>query len=288
MPRTAQARTKGNIVQENHMSTTTMPTFFIPHGGGPCFFMDWSVMGRPKDEWKATEAWLRALLPALKEKPKAIVLISGHWEEAVFTASAMAQPDMIFDYYNFPPHTYELDYPAPGAPDLARRIVELLQQAGLPATTTDTRGFDHGVFVPMLLIDPAAQIPVVTLSLKSDLDPAEHRRAGEALAALRDEGVLLIGSGMSFHNMQAFFHPTATQPSAVFDQWLTGAIEATPRERADALDHWATAPAGRLSHPREEHLLPLMVVAGAAAQDRGAQVFTDNVMYADISGYRFG
>jgi aromatic ring-opening dioxygenase catalytic subunit (LigB family) len=270
------------------MTSPAMPTFFIPHGGGPCFFMDWSVMGRPKDEWNATASWLRGLLATLDEQPKAIVLISGHWEEQVFTVSAMAQPDMIFDYYNFPPHTYELSYRAPGAPDLARRMVAMLQEAGLPAAVTQTRGFDHGVFVPMLLIDPDAGIPVVTLSLKTNLDPAEHRRAGEALAALRKEGVLFIGSGMSFHNMQAFFTPAATAPSATFDQWLTQAVEAAPDARAAALDHWAQAPAARSSHPREEHLLPLMITAGAAADERGQRVFTDNVMYADISGYRFG
>jgi aromatic ring-opening dioxygenase catalytic subunit (LigB family) len=265
-----------------------MPTFFIPHGGGPCFFMDWSVMGGPADTWDKTEAWLRALVSTLPEKPKGIVVVSGHWEEPAFTASSADEPGMIYDYYGFPAHTYQLQYPAPGSPRLAKRVVSLLNGAGLPARTDPSRGFDHGVFVPFLLIDPEATIPVVPLSLKADLDPAEHLAAGRALAPLRDEGILVVGSGMSYHNMRAFRTPSATRPSAVFDQWLTGAVEAEPPTREASLRDWAEAPAGRLSHPREEHLLPLMVAAGAGEDSPGAKVFGDNVMMADISGYRFG
>lgn len=268
--------------------TTRMPTLFLPHGGGPCFFMDWTAMGGPADAWDRTAAFLRGLIASLPERPKAIIVISGHWEEDAFTASTAAQPEMIFDYYGFPPHTYELSFPAPGAPALAERIVELLGAAGLPARTDATRGFDHGVFVPFLLITPAADIPVVPLSLKRDLSPEEHLRAGAALAPLRDEGVLIVGSGMSFHNMRAFFSPAATQPSAVFDAWLTEAITAEPDARWAALAHWAEAPAGRQSHPREEHLIPLMVAAGAARDEPGSRPFTDNVMMADISAFRFG
>jgi aromatic ring-opening dioxygenase catalytic subunit (LigB family) len=171
---------------------------------------------------------------------------------------------------------------------LAERIVSLLTQAGLPARTDPSRGFDHGVFVPFLLIDPEASIPVVPLSLKADLDPAEHIAAGRALAPLREEGILIVGSGMSYHNMRGFRTPSATRPSAVFDQWLTGAVEAAPAERDANLTHWADAPAGRLSHPREEHLLPLMVAAGAGGDSPGTKVFGDNVMMADISAFRFG
>lgn len=269
-------------------TATTMPTFFIPHGGGPCFFMDWRAMGGPADTWDKTAAWLRALISTLPERPKGIVVVSGHWEEPVFTASAAEQPGMIFDYYGFPPHTYELSYPAPGAPALANRIVGLLQDAGLPAATDATRGFDHGVFVPFLLIEPTATIPVVPLSLRATLDPEEHLAAGRALAPLRDEGILIVGSGMSFHNMRAFRSPAALKPSAVFDAWLTAAAEAPGPERRAALAQWAEAPAGRDAHPREEHLIPMMVAAGAGLDDAGERVFTDNVMMADISGYRWG
>ncbi len=195
---------------------------------------------------------------------------------------------MIYDYYGFPPHTYELKYPAPGAPELANRVAGLLADAGLPVKIDPARGYDHGVFVPFLLIEPEASIPVVTLSLKSDLDPAEHIAAGKALAALREEGVMIVGSGMSFHNMRAFRTPAAKQPSAIFDAWLTDTLTSSPEQRETMLARWAEAPAGRASHPREEHLLPLMVAVGAGAGEVGTRVFTDNVMMADVSAYRFG
>jgi aromatic ring-opening dioxygenase catalytic subunit (LigB family) len=270
------------------LTTPTMPTLFIPHGGGPCFFMDWTQMGGPADTWDKTASWLKGLLATLPARPKGIVVISGHWEEQVFTASTAARPGMIFDYYGFPAHTYELSYPAPGAPALAERIVQLLTAAGLPAQTDATRGFDHGVFVPLLLVVPDASIPVVPLSLRANMDPAEHLAAGKALAALRDEGILILGSGMSYHDMKGFFKPAARDPSARFDKWLTGAVEADPATRWEKLSRWSEGDAGRSSHPREEHLLPLMVAAGAGADSPGARTFGDNVMYADISAFQFG
>lgn len=246
-------------------------------------------MGGPADTWKAMEAWLRGLAELLPQRPKAIVVVSGHWEEPAFTVSTAAHPGMIYDYSGFPPHTYELSYPAPGAPELARRIVDLLTAAGLPARTDSSRGFDHGVFIPFLLIFPDADIPVVPLSLKHDLDPGEHLAAGRALATLRDEGVLIIGSGMSYHNMRAFSTPAATAPSEEFDHWLTQTVgQRKASERWDDLVHWADAPAARNAHPREEHLLPLMVAAGAAAEEKGERVFSDTAMMARLSGYRFG
>jgi aromatic ring-opening dioxygenase catalytic subunit (LigB family) len=270
-------------------SAATQPTLFIPHGGGPCFFMDWSLMGEPADTWDKTAAWLRGLAADLPERPKAILVISGHWEEREFTVASVPQPGMIYDYTGFPPHTYQLQYPAPGSVDLARRVVELLTAAGIPAGVDTSRGFDHGVFIPFLLAFPDGDIPVVPLSLKSNLDPAEHLAAGRALAALRDEGVLIVGSGMSYHNMRAFRTPMATAPSAVFDGWLTDAIEqADPDARRDRLTHWSEGAAARNAHPREEHLLPLMVAAGAGAGDPGSRVFSDVVMQATISAFRFG
>ena len=271
------------------MNSTTLPTWFIPHGGGPCFFMDWTLMGGPADTWKKTEAWLRGLAASLPRRPKAIVVVSGHWEEEAFTAGAGVSPALIYDYTGFPPHTYALTYPAPGAPALADRIVELLTAAGLPARTDRSRGFDHGVFIPFLLIFPDADIPVVPLSLRRDLDPAEHLAAGRALASLRDEGVLIVGSGMSYHNMRAFSTPAATRSSEVFDRWLTDTVgEKDPGRRWKSLAHWADAPAARDAHPREEHFIPLMVAAGAASDEAGERVFTDVAMMARLSGYRFG
>jgi len=265
------------------------PTLFIPHGGGPCFFMDWSIMGEPADSWNKTEAWLKSIVSSLPERPKAIIVISGHWEEPVFTAASSPAPEMIYDYYGFPPHTYELKYPAPGSAQLAEKIVSLLTAAGIPAKTDAQRGFDHGVFIPLLVAFPDADIPVVPLSLKDTLDPQEHIAVGRALAPLRDEGVLIIGSGMSYHNMRAFRTPSATAPSAAFDSSLTNALSQDDQtERFDALNHWDELAAARNAHPREEHLLPLMVAAGAGEGDAGERVFSDVVMKATISAFRFG
>ena len=185
--------------------TERQPTIFLPHGGGPCFFMDWSW--GPADTWDATKRFLEGLAGTLPAPPKAIVVVSGHWEEPAFTASAAVAPQLIFDYSGFPEHTYRLTWPSPGDPELAGRLVELLKQAGLPAGLSANRGFDHGVFVPLKVAFPEAKIPVVSLSLAASLDPALHLAAGRALAPLRDEGVLLVGSGMSFHNLRGYFRP---------------------------------------------------------------------------------
>ncbi|HEY2032182.1 MAG TPA: class III extradiol ring-cleavage dioxygenase [Rhizomicrobium sp.] len=274
---------------ETAQAGARLPTWFIPHGGGPCFFMDWRLMGGPADTWDKTAAWLRSLAASLPTKPKAIVVISGHWEEDAFTASTAVQPSMIYDYTGFPPHTYQLKYPAPGAPKVAERVVELLKAAGLPAKTSPSRGFDHGVFIPFLLIFPDADIPVVPLSLKRNLDPQEHLAAGRALQALRDEGILIVGSGMSYHNMHAFSTPSATAPSEAFDHWLMDTVsDKDAKHRWDNLVHWAEAPAARNAHPREEHLLPLMVAAGAAGDAEGERMFSDIAMQARLSGFRFG
>jgi aromatic ring-opening dioxygenase catalytic subunit (LigB family) len=268
----------------------TLPTYFIPHGGGPCFFMDWSITGDPADTWNATAAWLRALPGTLPSRPKAIVVISGHWEEPAFTAASVISPSLIYDYTGFPPHTYQLKYPAPGAPWLARRVVELLGEAGLPAQLNTARGFDHGIFIPFLLLYPQADIPIVPLSLQRDLDPAQHLAAGRALRALRDEEVLIVGSGMSYHNMRGFRTADGAEQSEIFDRWLTETLsERDLKQRWNRLVHWSEAPAARSSHPREEHLLPLMIAAGAAADESGERLFSDTVMRgARISGYRFG
>jgi aromatic ring-opening dioxygenase catalytic subunit (LigB family) len=232
--------------------------------------------------------WLRGLLNGLPERPKAIVIVSAHWEAPAFAITGAAHPELIFDYYGFPKHTYQLTWPAPGAPALAERIRGLLAGQGLPAEVDPARGFDHGVFIPFKLMVPAAEIPTVQLSLQAGLDPATHLAAGRALAPLRDEGVLIVGSGMSFHNMRAFGNPAATAVADEFDGWLTSAVESVPAERAKQLEKWADVPSGRLSHPREEHLLPLMVAAGAAGEDGGRNIFSDIVMSTRVSGFQFG
>ena len=258
------------------------PTWFIPHGGGPCFFMDWT-MG-PPDTWNRMADWLRALPASLPAPPRALLVISGHWETPAPMVTASAKPPLVYDYYGFPPHTYELQWPAPGAPELAARVVELLGDA----KAEPTRGFDHGVFIPLKVAIPDAHIPTVQLSMRADLDPAAHLAMGRALAPLRDQGVLIVGSGMSYHNMQGFMRPRSLAKSEAFDAWLAETIAADPKTRDQRLIHWAEAPHARDCHPREEHLVPLFVAAGAAGDDRGTQAFRDQVMGVVVSAARFG
>jgi len=262
----------------------TLPTLFIPHGAGPCFFMEWTR--GPADQWERMATWLKGLVAGLPERPKAILVISGHWEAPVFTVGAAERPRLIYDYYGFPEHTYQLRFDAPGAPGLARRVRELIVKAGLPAHEDAERGYDHGVFVPLKLVTPEADIPVVQLSLQDGLDPEAHLAVGRALAPLRDEGVLIVGSGMSWHNMRGF-SPAFTAKSAAFDAWLADAL-AEPAGRDEAIRGWAKAPYAREAHPREEHLAPLFVAAGAAEGEPGRVAFRDTVMDVVVSGFQFG
>lgn len=261
------------------------PAIFLPHGGGPCFFMDWTW--GPADTWNATQGFLEGLAGTLPAAPKAMVVVSGHWEEPAFTASAAPAPTLIFDYSGFPEHTYRLTWPAPGEPELATQVSGLLKRAGLPTAINTNRGFDHGVFVPLKVVFPDAQIPVVTLSLVSSLDPAVHLAAGRALAPLRDEGVLVVGSGMSFHNLRAYFQPETLARSREFDAWLARAVGAPAPERAEQFKDWRNAPFAAFAHPREEHLAPLFIAAGAGGDAPGRRIFGDEPMGAAISAYRF-
>jgi aromatic ring-opening dioxygenase catalytic subunit (LigB family) len=221
------------------------------------------------------EAFLHSLPERLPQQPSAILVISAHWETSGFCFTGAAAPGLIYDYYGFPPHTYELTYKAPGAPELAARAADLLRAAGLEATVDPERGFDHGVFIPLKVAFPDASIPVVEMSLDQSLDAALHAKAGQALTALRDENVLIIGSGMSFHNMRAYGNPAFTLPSRQFDNWLAVAMALPPEQRSAQLALWDHAPGGRISHPREEHLLPAMVAAGAG-DGAGQQVFSES------------
>ena len=261
------------------------PSIFLPHGGGPCFFMDWT-MG-PADTWHVTQRFLEGLAATLPEKPRALLVVSGHWEEPAFTVGTAAHPELIFDYHGFPPHTYQLTWPAPGDPKLADDVAARLRDAGLPAAESASRGYDHGVFVPLKVAFPTAEIPVTTLSLHHGLSPELHLAAGRALAPLRDEGVLIVGSGMSFHNLRAYLHPETPERARAFDRWLTESVELPVKERDARLANWRNAPYGAFAHPREEHLIPLMVAAGAGGATAGRRVFSDEPMGAAISAYRF-
>lgn len=270
-----------------------MPTLFIPHGGGPCFFME----SNPIDMWDNMEAYLRGFMADLEEKPKAILIISGHWEEDQVTVQSNPAPGMIFDYSGFPPSTYELKFPAKGSPELASRVSDLLDENNIANTKDTTRGFDHGVFIPLLVAMPNADIPVVALSLRTDMDAGKHIEIGKALQPLRDEGVLILGSGMSYHNLRIMISTmrnqqdtNATFPDALsFDSWLTQTVTDTdPAARNKKLRDWENAPAARAAHPREEHLLPLHVVAGAAGDDIGKSTLNDMILGLPQSAFKFG
>jgi len=246
------------------MKPHRLPVYFISHGGGP-----WSYMDDPS---RAAYAKLEAALAGMPRQigitPKAVLMISAHWEEPQFTLTSSPKPPMIYDYGGFPEYTYHIHYDAPGDPALAARVKALLEASGIAAQLDAERGFDHGAFTPLNVIYPNADVPVVQLSLKTGLDPATHLGMGRALSSLRDEGVLIVGSGLSYHNLREFFSPRAWGPSKEFDAWLNGALlGGSSADRGKLLTAWKSAPSARAAHPREEHLLPLMVAVGAAGDD---------------------
>ena len=263
-----------------------LPTLYIPHGGGPCFFMEVQP-GLPRDLWDRMAAYLRGIDASLGARPKAVLVISAHWESPVPTVNVSARPPLLYDYYGFPEHTYRLTYAAPGFPPLAARVRELLANSGIPSAEESERGLDHGVFVPFKLIYPDADVPVVQLSLQEGLDPASHLAIGRALGPLRDEGVLIVGSGMSYHNLREFFSGSDGRLAGEFDAWLAQAV-AEPAGRDDRLNAWRGAPGAMACHPRSEHLLPLMVAAGAAEGERGRRTYQEKLMGKAISGFQFG
>ncbi len=233
---------------------------FVSHGGGPL-----PLLGDP-----AHAELVRILqdVPTEFTRPSAIVVISAHWESRTIAITANPHPALIYDYYGFPPESYRLKYPAPGDATLANALANCLTQAGLPVELDEQRGFDHGLFVPLLLMYPEANIPCVQVSLHASLEAEVHLRLGEALATLPASNVLFIGSGFTFHNMKAFFAPDTAQSMAMnqaFESWLietctSQALEET--QRRNRLVDWQNAPHARYCHPREEHLLPLHVCYG--------------------------
>ena len=266
------------------MSMSRMPVYFVSHGGGP-----WPYVDGMRQQFATTEYEFRALPGRLPAKPKAVLLISGHWEETEFTVATAAHPPMVYDYIGFPEHTYRIQYPAPGSPELASRAKNLLLRADIPVREDASRGFDHGAFVPLALMYPNADVPIVMLSLKSDYDASDHIRAGRALLPLRDEGALIIGSGLTYHNMRGFGRDESTPIAEAFEKFVHKAIAQNDVEaRNKLLAKWQAAPGARLAHPREDHLLPLMVVAGAAGNDKGHSLFVDHVMKVPMASYEFG
>ncbi len=244
---------------------------YFPHGGGPL-----PILGDPSH--KAMIDFMTRL-PAQLTKPDAILVISAHWEENAATLLSAPQPPMFYDYYGFPPQAYQITYPAPGHPALAERLAALLEKNGIPSRLDAQRGFDHGVFIPLKLMYPAADIPVIQLSLLRGLNAAAHIALGKALRELLSENILVAGSGFSFHNQRAFFGRELGAPDPAndaFQNWLietcTGNLSQAERERR--LIEWEQAPAARYCHPREEHLLPLHVCQALA--DAPAEVIFDD------------
>ena len=205
-------------------------------------------------------------LAARLPRPEAILAVSAHWETDAPTVNAVAVNDTIHDFRGFPEPLYALRYVAPGSPALAERVRGLLRDAGFECRVNTRRGLDHGAWVPLLLAYPEADIPVVQLSVQSRLGPAHHLELGRALAPLRDERTLVLGSGSFTHNLHEYFAGAEDVPEpewvAGFADWFDGALADGRTE--DLLDYRRRAPAARRNHPTEEHLLPLFVALGAA------------------------
>ena len=266
------------------MAAPRQPVLFISHGGGP-----WPYVDELRQMYVQTESALRRLPERLSVRPKAVFVISGHWVAQKFSVATNAHPPMEYDYFGFPPHTYHIRYTAPGDPDLAVRARDLLARAGIDSSADPDRGFDHGVFVPLGLMYPNAEMPIVMVSVKSGYDPAAHLALGRALAPLRDEGVLLIGSGLTYHNMRGFGLDRSTQVAELFTHYLDDAIaQQDVHVRDERLLQWEHAPAARQAHPHEDHLMPLLVAAGAAGSSHGSVLFNESVMKIPMTSYVFG
>ena len=284
----SQSREKESAMSQPE---SRMPVTFVAHGGGPWPILD---LGFPQNERTSLLKHMSDVRRVAPTTPRALLVISAHWEAQVPTVTSSAKPPLLYDYYGFPPEAYTLTWPAPGHPALASRVRGLLAAAGFATAEDPERGFDHGTFIPLKVAFPEAQIPVVQLSLIQGLDPQQHLLMGRALEPLRDEGVFIVGSGNSFHNMGVFRGqmqgsvPGSQERSAKFDDWLRSAVTAHATARDEQLASWEQAPFGRYAHPREEHLVPLMVVAGAAGVDRGVTTWSGSLAGLNISAFRFG
>ncbi|MFM2085636.1 MAG: hypothetical protein RLZZ237_505, partial [Pseudomonadota bacterium] len=241
------------------------------------------------NRYDVLEASLKDIPRQIGLRPKAVLVVTAHWEGPQFLVSASPRPGMLYDYSGFPPHTYQIQYPAPGDPALAAQVKDLLDAAGHPARLDHERGFDHGTFSALYPIYPQADVPLVQLSLKHGYDPLTHIEVGRALAVLRRQGVLIAGSGLSYHNLRQFGQPGAVA-SHQFDAWLRLAMAQPPAQRLEHLLHWDQAPGARQSHPYEDHLLPLMVALGAAEQEAAQVVYHEDDFAGAlaVTSFRFG
>ena len=262
----------------------TATIIYIPHGGGPLPLID-------EANNQNLNTYLRSI-PQTIERPDAIIVVSAHWEESVISITAAANPPLLFDYYGFPPETYEFEYPAPGHPQLAERVAGLLAEAGIESNLDAERGLDHGVFIPLMLMYPEADIPCIQISLSDSMDARLHVDIGKAISALKADNILVLGSGFSFHNMRALMSGEDTEipENLTFEAWLAETCSddnLSEEERKQRLVDWEQAPGARYCHPREEHLLPLQVCYGMA--DGPAEVSYQKATVNNIvsSAYRW-
>jgi 4,5-DOPA dioxygenase extradiol len=252
----------------------TAQIVYFSHGGGPL-----PILG---DEGHRSMVDFMLKLPAQLKKPDAILVVSAHWEESSATLLGSQMPPMLYDYYGFPAEAYKIIYPAPGSPELANRIVQLLGEKKIPAHIDTERGFDHGLFIPLKLMYPQADIPSLQLSLLRGLNPAAHIALGKALRELTDENILVVGSGFSFHNLRAFSWDGGTRPDPkndAFQEWLIQVCTQQKQQEQveQQLMNWENAPHARYCHPREEHLLPLHVCVGMARKP--AKLIFDDLIF---------
>lgn len=255
-------------------STPAIRSLYLSHGGGPI-----PLLGDPAHAQMAET--LRHIAGSIS-KPSAVIVVSAHWEMSKPTVTRAARPPLLYDYYGFPEAAYRITYPAPGDPQLADEVARVLEAERITAVSDGQRGFDHGLFVPLKIMYPDADIPCIQLSLVQGLDPALHLRMGEALAHLKHDGLLIVGSGFSFHNMEAFFAPSSERQTKndAFQAWLAETCSSTAlgeSERRERLLQWERAPYARYCHPRAEHLLPLHVCYGAAGRPC-RQVFEPEIL----------
>jgi 4,5-DOPA dioxygenase extradiol len=233
-------------------SAEKMPVLFLAHGA-PVLMDDAS--------WVRELAALGAALP----KPRAVLMLSAHWEKRPATLGATRTVPLYYDFYGFPERYYQVKYPAPGAPELALRLKSLFQERSLPVAESE-RGLDHGAYIPLLCMYPRADVPVLQLSLPS-LDPKELFAFGKALAPLRREGVLVIGSGFLTHNMHFAFQRETPAWAAEFDAWAADVI--ARRDHDALIDFESRGPAAHTALPTTEHFVPVVVAAGAASEESG-------------------
>ncbi len=265
---------------------TRLPSYFLCHGGGPWPWYE----GDTRQKFAELEASLKQVLPSLKETPKALLVISGHWESDVFSVSSNPNPPMLYDYYGFPDWAYQVKYQAPGSPELANRIAELINAAGIECVLDTERGFDHGTFSLAQPMRPEADIPIVQLSIRHDFDIDAHYKIGEAIAPLRKEGVLIIGSGMTYHNLTALGE-SGKIPSKVFNDWLRNNLSNQPKNKIiNALSNIKNAPYSYFAQPKPDHIFPLIVAAGSAQNDECSTQFAQDDFFGNIAitNFKFG